>query len=492
MDAYVNMIDKIEQYNQYYHVRIPIHCIVAVGKDHGISTADSNIPWYIPADLEHFKQHTNNHVVIMGSRTFFSLPDTHRPLPNRLNVIITNTPEDEKFKDYKFHKDVSIMTFTKFMEFLEMLDHLKEQRKYYVIGGESVYNLFKPYIKYIHLTHVIHPNNPFVFNKFFFKIPCNYSIINYSEMYNHEHYSFRFIDYAREETNQILPDHKYLELCNKVLKNGEDRTDRTGTGTLSIFGEQMKFDISQTIPILTTKRIPWKSCIEELLWFLKGNTDSKDLDRKGVKIWNGNSSREFLDQRGLNHLEIGDCGANYSFQWRHFGASYIDCNTDYSDQGTDQIAYIEKMLKEEPTSRRIFLSAWNPCDLDKTVLPPCHVSCQFYVDNNKGLSCHLYQRSCDMFLGVPWNILSYSILTYILAFRNGLLPKQLTISTGDTHIYLNHLEQIKAQSAREPFAYPRLHLKSCIQEKAIEDISIDDFEMIGYFPHPTIKGTMSV
>ena len=492
MDASINMFDNFDQYNQYYHVKIPIRCIVAVGKDHGISTQDSNIPWYIPADLEHFKRHTVGNVVIMGSKTFFSLPDTYRPLPNRLNVVITKTPDDDKFKEYHSHGNVSIFTFPEFMKFMEQLDHLKEQRKYYVIGGESIYNLFKPYIKYIHLTHVMHPDNPFVFNKFFFKIPCNYSINNYSELCNYNQYSFRFIDYVKGESHQQSSDHVYLRLCNQVLKHGEKRIDRTGTGTLSIFGEQMKFDISQSIPILTTKRVPWKSCIEELLWFLRGNTNSKDLDHKGVKIWNGNSSREFLDQCGLNHLEDGDCGANYSFQWRHFGASYVDCHTDYSHQGTDQIAYIETLLKEEPTSRRIFLSAWNPCDLDKTVLPPCHVSCQFYVDNNNGLSCHLYQRSCDMFLGVPWNILSYSILTYILAFRNGFSPKSLTISTGDTHVYLNHLEQIKTQSVREPLAYPKLLLRPSIKEKSIEDISVDDFEMIGYFPHPTIKGTMSV
>lgn len=487
-----SMFDNFDEYNQYYYIKIPIHCIVAVGKNHGIATQDSNIPWHIPAVLEHFKRHTINNVVIMGSNTFFSIPDAHRPLPNRLNVIITNTPHDDKFKSYHSHKDVSIFTFREFMKFMEMLDDHVEKRTYYVIGGESIYNLFEPYIKYINMTHVMHPENPFLFHKFFFKIPSKYSIINYSQLYHYEQYSFRFIDYIRGESRHSSPDYTYLHLCNEVLEKGEEHTDRTGTGTLSIFGEQMKFDISHSIPILTTKRVPWKSCIEELLWFLKGNTDSKDLDRKGVKIWNGNSSREFLHKRGLHHLEEGDCGANYSFQWRHFGASYIDCNADYSNQGVDQIAYVEKLLKEEPTSRRIFLSAWNPCDLEKTVLPPCHVSCQFYVDNNKGLSCHLYQRSCDMFLGVPWNILSYSILTHILAFRNGFSPKKLIVSTGDTHIYLNHVEQVKTQFERKPLAYPRLCLNSSIKEKNIQDISIDDFEMIGYFPHGTIKGTMSV
>ena len=475
-----------------YEINTPLHCIVAVGKNHGISDSNGRIPWYIPQDLVHFKNHTINNVVIMGSNTFFSLPDKCKPLPNRLNVVVTNHPEDSKFDQYRTCENVYFVTFDYYMKSLENVNHLTENKKYYVIGGESIYNLFKPYVTHIHLTHVLHPTIKLEFSKFFFNIPYNFKINNYSILHEDEQYSYRFIDYIKEDGHQISPDDTYIRLCNQVLKHGEERKDRTGTGTLSMFGQQMKFDISQRVPILTTKRVPWKSCIEELLWFMQGNTNSKDLDKKGVKIWNGNSSRKFLDQRGLDHLKEGDCGANYSFQWRHFGAEYVDCDTNYENKGTDQIAYIEHLLKTYPMSRRIFLSAWNPCDLDKTVLPPCHVSCQFYVDNNKGLSCHLYQRSCDMFLGVPWNILSYSILTHVLAYRNGLSPKELIMSTGDTHVYLNHVEQVKQQSERYPLSYPVLNLDPSVKEKNIDDITIDDFELVGYFPHPTIKGTMSV
>lgn len=477
-----------------YRPTIPIHCIVAVGKNHGIAAAkDGHLPWHIPEDLAHFKNHTLNNVVIMGSSTFFSLPERCTPLPNRLNVVITTNPDHDKFEPYRNLENVSIVTFDEYMKSLELVvNETTERRKYYVIGGESIYRLFQPYVTSIFLTHVSHPTQKIEFEKFFFNIPPTFEISKYSELHTHHEYTYRFIEYVLVDSTVPTPDKTYLDLCRNVVATGEKRGDRTGTGTLSLFGQQMKFDISHSVPILTTKRVPWKSCVEELLWFLKGNTNAKDLDQKGVRIWNGNSSRDFLDQRGLNHLEEGDCGANYSFQWRHFGADYVDCNSDYSNKGTDQIAYIEKLLKHEPTSRRIFLSAWNPCDLDKTVLPPCHVSCQFYVDNDKGLSCHLYQRSCDMFLGVPWNILSYSILTHILAYRTGLVPKELIMSTGDTHVYANHIEQVKQQSERPPLSYPVLHLDPSIKEKDIGDITVDDFELVGYFPHPTIKGAMSV
>ena len=487
----------------------PLHCIATVGKNFGIGDSNSptSIPWNIPDVTTHFKQHTYGHVVIMGSSTFLSVLE-RRPLPGRLNIVVTNSPHDDKFAPYFENKNTLFLDFPTCLKFIEAppprleffdVDDTKEMFhpdcemvKYYVIGGQSVFNLFKPYINYIHLTHIQHPDHDYSFDRFFFHIPNQFSISNYSKQFRHLGHTYRFIDYLRIPTTKLSTDHIYLNLCYLVITHGEWRKDRTGTGTMALFGQQMKFDIRHTIPILTTKRVPWKSCIEELLWFLKGRTDAKYLDRKGVKIWNGNSSREFLDNHGLNHLEEGDCGANYSFQWRHHGASYIDCRSDYQGQGVDQIAYIEHLLRHEPTSRRIFLSAWNPSDLYNTVLPPCHVSCQFYVDNNQGLSCHLYQRSCDMFLGVPWNILSYSVLTYLLAYRHDLTPKELIISTGDTHVYINHLNQMHTQRKRDPLAYPILTLHPDIKTKTIDELSIDDFDLIGYFPHASIKGTMSV
>ena len=456
-----------------------MECVVAVGNNLGISTENDDIPWKLPDDLKHFKNLTKDHIVIMGMKTYNSLPI--KPLPDRTNIVITHQPE-------LYTSDGSLIFMT-YNECMAHVDELETSQKYFVIGGEDIYKLFEPHITVIHMTQVSH-KQPISFNKFFFKIPNTFELTEVSPMYNNNETSFRFLKYTLAE-NLVNHDEEYIQLSKYILENGETRKDRTNTGTISVFAQQMKFDIQNTIPILTTKRVPWKSCIEELLWFLTGNTNANDLDKIGVKIWNANSSREFLDNVGLEHLQPGDCGANYSFQWRHFGGSYVDFNHQYDNQGVDQIAYIEHLLKHDKYSRRIFLSAWNPSDLKNTVLPPCHVSAQFYVDNDDYLHCHMYQRSCDMFLGVPWNILSYSVLTYIFAFRNDLKPGSLTMSTGDTHIYNNHIEQMKLQISRSSLCSPKLILNPKIKNLDFSEMSSNDFDLVGYFPHPTIKGEMS-
>jgi len=302
-------------------------------------------------------------------------------------------------------------------------------------------------------------------------------------------------------------DHKgvddvYADLARRVLASNDAsdelnesslREDRTGTRTYSVFGDQIRFDISTHAPLLTTKHVPWRLCVEELLWFLHGRTDAKELARKGVRVWDGNSSREFLDKSGLSHLREGDCGANYSFQWRFFGQKYVDCDTAYEPYtASDQIANILHLLRTDPTSRRMVLSAWNPCDLANTALPPCHMSAQFYVRRDGAICCHMYQRSCDVFLGLPWNIFSYTALTYLLAKMTGYVPGELVISFGDAHVYADHWNQIKTQMARVPLAAPMLVISDEVKEKRIEDITIDDFRVFGYLHHPHIKAQMSV
>jgi len=293
----------------------------------------------------------------------------------------------------------------------------------------------------------------------------------------------------------------YLDLLNYIVKNGEERQDRTGTGTLSIFAPlPLKFDLSNgLLPLLTTKRVPIKAVIEELLWFLRGDTDAKILQEKGVKIWDGNSSRDFLDSRGLSYPD-GVLGSVYGFQWRHFGAKYKEEYADTSKLpkevhekigGFDQVKYVEDLIKNDPTSRRIFMSAWNPFDLDKMALPPCHVSCNFYVSQGKYLSCHMYQRSVDMFLGLPFNIASYSILTCILAKKCGLEPKELTISFGDAHVYLNHLPQVKEQLSRVPYDSPTIQLAN-IKDKEYHELFLDDFKINDYKCHSRIIAKMAV
>lgn len=291
----------------------------------------------------------------------------------------------------------------------------------------------------------------------------------------------------------MVEENKFISLMDDIIRNGENREDRTGTGTKSLFGRQIRFDISEYCPVMTTKKMPWKHCIEELLWFLRGDTDVNKLKEKGVKIWNGNSSREFLDNRNLQNLEEGDIGPGYGFQWRHSGANYYNCKSDYLGMGIDQIENVIKMLKDDPFSRRIILNAWNPSNIEEMALPPCHCFAQFYVSGDKQLSCHMYQRSVDTFLGFPWNILSYSVLTKILAMKTGLNAKELIISTGDTHIYKNHIDKAILQVSRTPSpSFPKLVLNDSIKDKAFEDISIEDFELFDYNPQDAILASMAI
>lgn len=230
---------------------------------------------------------------------------------------------------------------------------------------------------------------------------------------------------------------------------GKKRSDRTGVGTVSIFGAQMRFDLRNDVfPLLTTKRVFWRAVLEELLWFIKGSTNAKDLQDKNIHIWDGNSTREFLDKNGFHDREEGDLGPIYGFQWRHFGAEYKTCHDDYTGQGIDQLNEVINRIRTNPNDRRIIMSAWNVADIPKMALPPCHCFVQFYVADGE-LSCQLYQRSADMGLGVPFNIASYALLTCMIAHVTGLKPGDFIHTIGDAHVYLNHIEPLKQQVIAE-------------------------------------------
>lgn len=262
---------------------------------------------------------------------------------------------------------------------------------------------------------------------------------------------------------------QYLELLNRVLTEGVDRPDRTGTGTRSVFGHQMRFDLSEGFPLLTTKKLHLKSIIYELLWFLRGDTNVAYLQEHGVRIWN-----EWAD-------ENGDLGPVYGRQWR----SWPDV-----DGGTiDQISQAVETIKNDPSSRRIIVSAWNVAELPKMHLAPCHAMFQFYVADGK-LSMQLYQRSADIFLGVPFNIASYALLLQMMAQVTGLQPGHFVHTLGDAHIYHNHMDQVRLQLTREPRKLPRMTLNPDV--KSIFDFDYDDFTLEGYDPHPHIKGVVSV
>jgi thymidylate synthase len=466
--------------------------VVCVGKKFGIDTVDG-IPWYQVFQEKIQKISDIAGIMIMDMKTFDYIGKSPVHDHRLTTVVVTEQPIRSVNKNLMF---LSIDECFKYVK-----DSVYTTTPVYVIGGNNMYRLFNKHVKVIHMTEVRHDQS-YNFSNYFDNVDASFQIVDTTGPHKFEYASLKGgcgwtywdIIYMKKEEGYddgMSHDKTYLTMCKKVLHEGHERTDRTGTGTISIFGEQMKFDIRTSIPILTSKRIPWKSCIEELLWFLRGDTDANILSDKGVKIWNSNSSRSFLDDVGLSHLKEGDCGANYSFQWRHFGAEYTQADTNYQGNGVDQIQMIEDLLKTDPYSRRIFMSAWNPCDLKKTVLPPCHVSAQFYVDHLNLLHCHMYQRSCDMFLGVPWNILSYSVLTYILAKRHGYKPGTLTMSLGDAHVYKDHVKQMHTQLQRQPLCAPQLFISDDVIHKRWDDVCIDDFEVVGYFYHPSIYGKMS-
>lgn len=294
--------------------------------------------------------------------------------------------------------------------------------------------------------------------------------------------------YSKRKMN--ICDEEYFKLINHVLSNGEERIDRTGTGTLSCFGYQMRFDLTKGFPLITSKRVFFRGVVEELLWILRGNTNANDLNAKGVKIWNANGTKEFLEKNGLEYEE-GHLGPVYGHQWRHFNAKYVNANTDYNGQGIDQIKEIIELIKYNPESRRIILSGWNPCQNKEMALPPCHTLCQFYVNtSNKTLSCQLYQRSGDVGLGVPFNIASYALLTHIIAKMTDLEPKEFIHVLGDAHIYLNHKDILTEQLKNETYKSPRLIVKE--KKSKIEEYTYEDFDLTDYKYSPSINMSMAV
>lgn len=294
-----------------------------------------------------------------------------------------------------------------------------------------------------------------------------------------------------------LSENNYIELINYILNNGEKRIGRNGN-TLSIFGGRSEYDISNSkFPLLTTKRVFFRGIVEELLWFLRGSTNAKELQDKNIHIWDGNTSREFLDSVGLSKLEEGLLGPGYGYQWRSFMGNYPLFN------GCDQLKYIIKELIVNPNGRRTILSAWNPAQLSEMALPPCHISYQFYIDNNNSLSCQMYMRSCDVAAGLPFNIASTALFTIIIAHVLKLNTKKIIIVSGDTHLYEEHIENAKIQITRPSLDPPTLKInKICDIEisvdnidsiiKWIESLKYEDFELMNYNNHGTLSYKMVV
>jgi thymidylate synthase len=285
-------------------------------------------------------------------------------------------------------------------------------------------------------------------------------------------------------------EYQYIQLIKDIQEEGIMEYGRNGNAK-TIIGSAMHFSLEDNIiPLLTTKTLAWKTCLKELLWFIAGKTDNKILKEQNVGIWNENASREFLDSRGLFERNEDDLGPIYGHQWRYFNAPYSSCNDDYSGKGVDQLKYIIDSLKnpEIRNSRRLIMTAWNPCQIDDMALPPCHIIVQFNVTDKDKLSCSLYQRSGDVGLGVPFNIASYSFLTHLIAKHCDLKAFEFIYHLGNCHIYDNHLDILNKQVIRKPFPFPTLNIKTI--RNSIDKYSLDDFEIINYKSHGRIKMEM--
>lgn len=299
----------------------------------------------------------------------------------------------------------------------------------------------------------------------------------------------RILKPLKEKNGHKHEEYQYLYLIEDILKEGKMVDSRNGN-SLTIFGSTMHFSLeNNSVPMLTTKQVSFKTCLKELLWFIAGKTNNKLLKEQKVHIWDKNGSREFLDSRGLTELEEDDLGPIYGHQWRHFNASYSDCKSDYTKKGVDQLLYIINCLKDpvERYSRRLIMSAWNPCQIDEMALPPCHILVQFNVINDE-LSCALYQRSGDVGLGVPFNILSYSILTHLLAAHCNLKAKEFVYYLGNSHIYDDHINVLTQQATRIPYTFPTIIIKTIYP--TIEEYTLEDFEILNYKYHPKVKMEM--
>nr|WNL49641.1 dihydrofolate reductase thymidylate synthase [Marseillevirus sp.] len=422
------------------------------------------IPWYLPEDLATFQRMTFGRTIIYGRKTLESFPGA-RPLAKRRNIIISRNKNLQVEGAEVAHSIEEAFSLT--------------QGYCVVIGGSEIYmqclEKFPDLCLGVSRTLVL---GDYETDTWFSIKETKYSYLIKSS------HNFETAMLFRKNGGEL----GYLSLLSEVLYSGEKRSDRTGTGTRSLFGRQLLFEnVSQNFPLITVKKMAWGCILSELLWFLSGSTDSKMLELQNNNIWKKNSSRKFLDGRGLNYRE-GDCGPIYGFQWRHWGAKYIDCDTDYRGQGTDQILSIISQINNDPTSRRMVLSAWNVSDLDKMCLPPCHSFSQFYV-RGEFLDCHLYQRSADLALGVPFNIASYACLLSILAKASGKIAGNLTMSFGDVHVYEDHIDNAHKMIERLPHKSPKLTVN--ISDQTLFNLKEEDFMLEGYSSCGALKFDMA-
>lgn len=469
--------------------------IVACDTRHGIAK-DNKIPWSISKDRKFFATKTigktasssshHSHAaphhfpnaVIMGKETYLALPPSQRPLPSRTNVVISTTLT---------HSDhPNILIYPTLIEALIKISHLNFE-DVYICGGQRLYTEALTDFAYLcDKVYVSRVEGDFHCDRYF-PFDLLQSVPSKIKETHTGSHGFTIFSYTPTISH---PEDTFKNLLKTCIQ-GDEKEDRTGVGTFSKFGEKLEFDISQTIPAITTKQLPLKMIVKELLWMISGSTDAKQLEQQGVRIWSGNSSREFLDSRNLHQLEVGDIGSGYGFQWRHWGADYKGCSSDYDGKGLDQLQWVIKEIKQNPSSRRLIVSAWNVSQLETMALPPCHMQFQFNV-SGQHLDCLVIQRSADIFLGLPFNLVFYSVLTYMIGKLCSLKPRRLIFSLGDCHVYKNHLEPVAEQLLRTPRPWPKLVLKDVEGVRDICDFKLEHISFEGYTSWDKIGAPMAV
>ena len=474
-----------------------LNVIVAYDKRNGGIGKDNELVWKLSQDLKNFKSITKDGIVVMGRKTWESLPNNYRPLPERINIVLTKNVEAFK----KQYQNDNLLVYDSITSLIN--DYLCREldKKIFIIGGGKIYTEilenYHEYVEKIYTTEVYNiPKTqeydsyiPVKIIKTHFKISSVGEFIKGTG----DTYWYRFVNYTRDGGWENSEELAYLDVLQKLYNLPNFRSNRTAVTTKSLFGFMWKYDLRETFPLLTTRRQYTRGIFEELMFYLSGKTDNTILTDKNIHIWDGNTSREFLDNRGLQHYPEGDMGETYGFNIRHFGGEYKDCKQDYTEVGYDQLENLVNLLKNDPTSRRMIITLWNPATVCKAALPSCLYLYQFYVNLEKReLNVMINLRSSDYYLANNWNVCTGAFFVHMLCNLEDIdyTPGELTIVTGDTHIYENHSHAIKECLERTPRPFPKLVVKN--KKAKITDFTFDDMKIIGYHPYPNISVDMVV
>lgn len=452
----------------------------------------NQLPWNYPEDMQLFRKITSNDifgkpVVIMGRATWESL-GRHYYLPNRVNIVLTHKTKEELLSSATNEQQRNALTKDLVLIVNNFQDALKRAYassiggKVYVIGGASIY---EQAFRHKDINLIYHTQIPQDFNCDTHVSVPEKRLVHFERVLDaHDKTSLLFTAFEPV----LSAEQQYLRLLDDVMINGTERQTRNAV-VRSVFGREMRFNVSDSFPLLTTKKMFLRGIIEELLFFIRGDTQSKSLEEKGIRIWKGNTTREFLASQNLDYEE-GEMGPMYGYQWRHFNRPYARSPQD-DDEGIDQLTNLINEIKTNPHSRRLLMTDFNPSQVHEGVLYPCHsLILQFYVEDDEYLSVKMYQRSADMFLGVPFNIASTTLLLYIIAQLTNLKPKVVNITFGDCHVYDCHYEQVFRQLSRLPFKSPKLHVPDYDNLESFEESNHEEFTLIDYECHKGIKAPM--